>query len=923
MLVNRYRVLLGSMALICGALGAVISTPRGEAASRLGVFLERSCGLEVTDESVSLVTETSWPLALGYRTVVFLGANPREPRDLYRADVRITPTGRPIAVRGLANLTRTSASDEDQLHVLGTRAVTRSRTGDEVVALMLVDLAGESEEIRRNRGPIWRVMWAVRNMVELGTPAGVERHTYQLLEPTSEVELTLGADGLTIDMGGERAIAGLDGDLTVGSDRVEHLPPTEVQASIVPFVVDTVRLVPWIGARGIEWMEYVFFTGMDLGRQGLEAVGASSTSGEDVAHEMGVEDHGSGATDAIELADLPDVGFPPAELQPIRPDPVDGEGRWRTMTDERFVRINPGAPPCFATTFIRPDLDRGYAETFIVVWDPRQVELYPVAGTVEPMSATGVRGSGLAPRDEIERMVAGFNGGFQATHGEYGMMMEGTLFIPPKGYAATIATLADGRTGFGTWNEDVSVIPPAIVAFRQNMTALVQDGRVNPYARDWWGAAPPGSRDPTYTQRSGICLTEEGFAAYFWGTSLSPEALGAAMLAARCTHGTHLDMNAMLTGFEFYHVAPPAELPPRDRELDPTFEREGRVPHREEMAFRSRRLVRGMQQINFPRYIRRDTRDFFWLKLRNVLPGAPLAPVVEPVLAGEGAWQIKGLPVGGFPPAFARSFLRPDRSKADKRVEIVLIDPYVVRAARGRPGDWPARGPGGQVGPAGLLAAIVPGSGAVVVDGRGQPGDGVSIGLVGSELVRPAVVSGADQLTDEAAASAVSIVGPSLGTASHATVAIARHRDGFLIVVREAGGDAGLLASALRIMGVDPDRSVALGTSEEEPGADLVFYAGSGDGRRAAALSGREAPAFGTCDALLLLDGHSPQAVRLFPDMPVVPPGRWLRFLNKREVYLRSNDGSYHHITGEDLPDQAPLYLKRLPGDPEGEQEGQ
>lgn len=917
----RFRLRLAIIALVCGGFAAGWSAPRGEAGQQTASFIGESFDLEVTDESVNLVSESAWPLALGYRTVVFLASRPREPRDLYRAEVRMTPTGRPIAARRVAQLTKTSAGDEDQVVVLGTRVATRTKVSDLITAVTMVDLHGENEELRQERSGFWKMMWAGRNLIEFGTTRGVERHSYQLLEPAADVELALADDGLRLSFGETEAITGSDWSLSSGAELVEHHPPTAVQPSLVPFTVDTVRLITWFGPAGIEWMEHIFFAGLDLGRRSWETVGGNSTTSEELAHEMGVEDEPRARPTAIDLADLPDVDFPPPDLTPIRDDAVEGEGRWRPMTDERFVRTNPGAPPAFASTFIRPDTERGYAETFIVIWDTRQVELNPVAGTVEPMSATGVLGSGLAPRDQVERMVGGFNGGFQATHGEYGMMMEGTLFIPPKGYASTVATLVDGRTGFGTWSEEVDVIPPEITAFRQNMTAVTQDGRVNPYGRNWWGAAPHGARDPTYTQRSGVCLTEEGFAAYFWGTSMSPESLGAAMVAARCVHGTHLDMNAMLTGFEFYHIATPEELPPLDREIDRGFEYQGRVPYRTALEFRSRRLARGMKQINFPRYIRRDTRDFFWLKLRHVLPGSPLSPVVEPALEGEGAWRVKGLPVGGFPPSFARTFLRPDPGDAEGRVELVLIDPYVVRAARGTSGEWPTKGPSDQLGPAGTLAAIVAGAETTVSEGGGPSGQAV-IGFIGSKLIRPAVVTGADELTEEGRATLVSIVGTPLNGASRATMALARHPNGWMVVALEPNGNAGLLRRALEIAGAELETAVALGTSEETT-ADLVFYAGTGEERRAATLSGREPLAYGSEEALILTDGHFPQGVRMFPDVPVVPRGRWLRFLNKREVYLRNMEGQYHHVTGEALPRQAPLYLKALPGEAPEEPEEQ
>ena len=37
--------------------------------------------------------------------------------------------------------------------------------------------------------------------------------------------------------------------------------------------------------------------------------------------------------------------------------------------------------------------------------------------------------------------------------------------------------------------------------------------------------------------------------------------------------------------------------------------------------FRSRRMIKSMGHILFPRYVQRDARDFFYLTARSVLPG--------------------------------------------------------------------------------------------------------------------------------------------------------------------------------------------------------------------------------------------------------------------------------------------------------------
>ena len=245
-----------------------------------------------------------------------------------------------------------------------------------------------------------------------------------------------------------------------------------------------------------------------------------------------------------------------------------------------------------------------------------------MAGTVEPKGATGEAGPGFIPRtpEVLKRVVAASNAGFQALHGEFGMMANGVVYLPPKPYAATVAVLRDGSTAFGTWPADTT-IPEQILSYRQNMTVMVQDEKFNPYNRTWWGGTPPGWADKTHTVRTGICVTKERFVAYFYGADLSPDALAQAMIQARCAFGLALDMNAGHSGLEFYEIGPFDELEPIKQPLQFDWQHEGEVPGLDAWRFRARRLIRGMGLMHFPRYIKREGRDFFYMTLRHVLPG--------------------------------------------------------------------------------------------------------------------------------------------------------------------------------------------------------------------------------------------------------------------------------------------------------------
>jgi hypothetical protein len=113
--------------------------------------------------------------------------------------------------------------------------------------------------------------------------------------------------------------------------------------------------------------------------------------------------------------------------------------------------------------------------------------------------------------------------------------------------------------------------------------------------------------------------------------------------------------------------------------MDGHWQTEGDISGMPGYRFRGRRLVRNLQLMHFPRFIRRGARDYFYLMLRPLLPGAPLAGfAAEP---GEGAWTVAGLPQRGWPHALATTTVRPDSSRPETKVRVLSLDPTVLRPA--------------------------------------------------------------------------------------------------------------------------------------------------------------------------------------------------------------------------------------------------
>lgn len=626
-------------------------------------------GIRVTEDTILWLAEHEGPWSL--RPALFLAHQDGELDDVWYAEIRPGRGGSILDVSSVVNLTETPSANEEGLVRVGDHALFFSRAGEHIEALTVFDVRGEPESSVAEFTRMQRIQHAITNLQETGRTAGFGRTRFQWRHPRAE---------LRMDVDGARVVLAADEHppLSIDLERLEVVEgEDEVERQIhvagvpggITWVVDTVRNLSFVGPAPIEWLENRVFALEDAWNRARHAVLGSGDTEEEAWADLGVARVSEPLDEerrALLTAREAELGWPPPAMSPVITDePMQGEGEWITVIDDPFVNQYPGAPPAFVQSFVRPDPLRPYVRVYVTMWDPRQVQLRMMPGTREPRSATGDLGAGRIPRDErtIRMLVGAFNGGFQAMHGEFGMMAEGRVYLPPKPWAATVAVFNDGRVGMGSWpapnwrgryfDENLAnrQIPEGIIELRQNLTSVVEDGVWNPWERWWWGAAPQESDEQTYTYRSGLCLTNEGFFAFFWGDSLGPEALGQAMISARCQRAMHLDMNSGHCGFEFfrpYREDNSQDVPAAPR-VHAQYEHDAPMPDAPGWRVRGRKAVRSMA-MRFPRYLTRDPRDFFYLTLRPTLPGPPLRNAT----AEEGRFSSVGLPHAGWPYAFAR-----------------------------------------------------------------------------------------------------------------------------------------------------------------------------------------------------------------------------------------------------------------------------
>ncbi len=593
-----------------------------------------------------------------------------EPNDIFMVHARLSKEGALLSASRVFNLTETSAVDEGPPLGGRGRAVFVEQplmAGSKAERVRLIEFGSADSQQRDGWSNAERVKAGITRWQQTGSWDGIRRYSYSV-EPAPK-RLTVVFRGDELRVAADDRTAHIDVRKPLGTPEWLTVEPTVERrpGSLVTWAVDRVRAE--IGDNAMQYIKAIAFSALDVVLSGKEAVSNDTGEG-DIAADLGQE-----SLDPVvrQTPVDPVSGFPPPPLTPWVKPTLPGEGQWRPKDKDPFIRTLPGLPPVFYTTFIRSDRRRKVTRVYIALWDPRVVELNMMAGVAEPKSATGQTGPGIVPREPsvMRRLVAACNAGFQSLHGEYGMMSDGVVYLPPKPYAATVAKLRDGSIAFGTWPDDAT-IPDDFLSYRQNMTVMVQDGKFNPYGRTWWGGTPDDWEDKTHTVRTGICRTKENFVGYFYGADLSPKALARAMIQARCDYGIALDMNAGHSGLEYYVVSPEAEMKPLGRHVNRDWEREGDVRGLDGWKFRARRLIRGMGLMHFPRYIRREGRDFFYLTARHLLPGPPLRVKDD---ADEAVFEVKGLPQHGYPYAAA---LADAKLTGDKPVRVLKLDPRLL-----------------------------------------------------------------------------------------------------------------------------------------------------------------------------------------------------------------------------------------------------
>ena len=341
--------------------------------------------------------------------------------------------------------------------------------------------------------------------------------------------------------GGREAACRLDPEtrqVEPGEAGLRYMPAARGQQAWLPNLVSRVRELPGVGPEKIAFLENVFFVASDWvdrlahGQLGAQAPVATPTPAPpQPATSWPSAEPGRATPAAVATASPSPSPAPTAEGQRLAEGIV-----WRES--------------------VRPDPARLYAAAEVVEIDPRLLQIKMVPGTWEPRPTTGLVGSGVIPREDWPALVAAFNGGFAAMHGQYGMMVDRKVYLPARDGVATLAVYDDGTIRMGTWGRDL-LQTPDMVSYRQNCPPLIEDGTITAETGKLtlWGLSVS---DEVYLYRSGLGVTKDGRLLYVCGRSLSAYTLARALQMAGAWYAMQLDIDEFHVAFITYDVQPGA-----------------------------------------------------------------------------------------------------------------------------------------------------------------------------------------------------------------------------------------------------------------------------------------------------------------------------------------------------------------------------
>ncbi len=376
---------------------------------------------------------------------------------------------------------------------------------------------------------------------------------------------------------------------------LRYVPAVHGEQAWLPNLVSRVRELPFVGPEKIAFLENIFFTLTDqvtlLGYRvrGNMPADPAATAHESQRAERTLE---NALSPAQSIATMPPAMEPTATDAPAQTQASARSGSGDAAQTREVVKTSvDGAASQISSTVtaavaavqsnltvtqapspsptpagirlaegirqlakVRPDPQRPYAEAEVIEIDPGLLQIRMIPGTIEPKSTTGLIGTGVIPQEDWPNLVAGFNGGFAAMHGKFGMVVDRKVYLPPRDGIATLAVYDDGSLRMGTWGTDVKPSPDT-VSYRQNCPPLIENGTITAETGKltFWGLSVANE---VYLYRSGLGVAADGRLIYVAGKPLSAYTLARALQEAGAVYAMQLDVDEYHVAFITYDVTP-------------------------------------------------------------------------------------------------------------------------------------------------------------------------------------------------------------------------------------------------------------------------------------------------------------------------------------------------------------------------------
>jgi hypothetical protein len=231
---------------------------------------------------------------------------------------------------------------------------------------------------------------------------------------------------------------------------------------------------------------------------------------------------------------------PPSPIRPQAQPGLPNEGLWQTL-------VSLHGQPAIRAAFLRSEAQFSTNRVGVAWLNQKLVSMVLHPGYATP-GGSGWSQPSQVPGSQRSTLLATFNSGFLMGAAQGGYWQGGTTAVPLRVGAASMVFYNDGRMDVVKWN--AANPGPDMAAVRQNLTLLVDGGRVTPEVDGAsWGATLGGG---TFVWRSAVGIREDGALVFVVGPSMSAKTLANIAHDAGAVRAMELDINPEWTNFITY-----------------------------------------------------------------------------------------------------------------------------------------------------------------------------------------------------------------------------------------------------------------------------------------------------------------------------------------------------------------------------------